>query len=371
LGHIAQAAVLPAFAHAGENSELAALVSGDPVKLRALGRRYGVKALCSYDRFDALLMSGDVDAVYLCVPNSEHRAFAERAAGAGVHVLCEKPLASSEEDCRAIIAAAQRGGARLMTAYRLHFEDANMEAVEIARSGRIGEVRLFSSVFSMQVRPGDVRLERSLGGGAVWDLGVYCVNAARYLFQAEPTEVSAFSTGGADSDARFKEVDEMTAAVLRFPGGRLATFSASFGGSDVSSYRIVGTRGDLLCEPAFEYAGELRHVLTIGGKSRERTFPARDQFAPELVYFSDCVLNRLEPEPSGFEGLADARVVEAIYRSAREGRPIELEPFERARRPGAALEIRRPPIKEPPLVRVAAPHLEGEPPRATSQPYRD
>lgn len=370
LGHIAQAAVLPSFEHAGENSVLAALVSGDPVKLRTLGRRYGVKALYSYDRFDTLLRSGTIDAVYLCVPNGLHAPFARRAALAGVHVLCEKPLAASEEECREIIEAARRGRALLMTAYRLHFEDANMEAVELVRSGRIGEPRSFSSVFSMQARPGDIRLQRDLGGGSVWDLGVYCVNAARYLFQAEPTEVVAFSTGGTESDERFKEVDEMTSAILRFTGGRLASFTCSFGAADVSSFRIVGTKGDLLCEPAYEYAADLKHVLTIGGRKRERVFPLRDQFAPELVYFSDCILDRAEPEPSGLEGLADVRVIEAIYRSAREGHPVILEPFERARRPGRALEMRRPPVKEPPLVHAVVPHLEGEPPRFTSQRYR-
>ena len=358
LGHIAQAAVLPAFQHAGENSELVALVSDDPVKLKTLGKRYRVQALFSYDRYEDLLRSGLVDAVYICLPNALHRAFAERASRSGLHVLCEKPLANTEADCLAMIEAARLGGALLMTAYRLHFEDANMEAVETVRSGRLGEVRYFSSDFSMQARPGDVRLRRDLGGGTLWDLGVYCINAARYLFQAEPEEVVALSIGGADSDGRFKEVDEMTSAVLRFPGGRLATFTSSFGASDVSSFRIVGTKGDLRCEPAYEFVMDLEHALTIGGKKKQRSFPKRDQFAPELVYFSDCILNREEPEPSGEEGLADVRIIEALYRSARERRPILLPPFEKARRPGRAQEIRRPAIaKEPKLVHTAPPSL--------------
>jgi len=244
LGHIAQVAVLPAFQHAGENSALAALVSDDPVKLKTLGRRYGVKALYSYDRYPQLLKHGVVDAVYIALPNAKHAEFAIPALEAGIHVLCEKPLATSEEDCRLMIEAAQAGRARLMTAYRLHFEDANMEAVRIARSGRIGQPRYFVSTFSQQVRPGDVRLQRGLGGGSLWDMGIYCINAARYLFRSEPEEVSAFTTGGADSDARFKEVDEMCAATLRFPGGRLASFTSSFGASDVSAYRLIGTKGD-------------------------------------------------------------------------------------------------------------------------------
>lgn len=353
LGHIAQAAVLPAFQHAGENSELAALVSDDPVKLRTLGRRYGVKALYSYDRYDAMLKGGVVDAVYIALPNSLHGDFAARAAFAGVHVLCEKPLAMTETECVRMIEAARERRVKLMTAYRLHFEDANMEAVDIARSGRIGEPRLFSSVFSQQVRPGDIRLRSDLGGGALWDMGIYCINAARYLFRAEPEEVSALSLSG--PDPRFREVDEMTSASMRFPGDRVANFVSSFGAADVSSYRIVGTKGDLVCEPAYEYVGDLKHVLTVAGKSRERTFPARDQFAPELVYFSDCILEDEDPEPSGEEGLADVRVIEALYRSARERRPIKLPPFEKTRRPGPGQEMRRPAVREPKLVRTEPP----------------
>ena len=360
LGHIAQAAVLPAFEHAGENSQLVALVSDDPVKLKTLGRRYGVKALYSYDRYPDLLRAGIVDAVYIAVPNSKHAEFAVPALEAGIHVLCEKPLATTEADCRRMIDAARRSRAKLMTAYRLHFEDANMETVKLARSGKIGAPRYFVSAFSQQVRPGDVRLQRSLGGGSLWDMGIYCINAARYLFQAEPEEVAAFTTGGADSDARFREVDEMCAATLRFPGGRLATFTSSFGAADASAYRLVGTLGDVLAEPAYEYVGELKLTVTTGGKKKERTFPPRDQFAPELVYFSDCVLNGEEPEPSGVEGLADVRVIEALYRSAREGRPIRLGTFEKTRRPGPELEMRRPAVKEPKLVNTEAPSMESD-----------
>lgn len=355
LGHIAQAAVLPAFQHAGENSELTALVSDDPVKLRTLGKRYDVKALYSYDRYDAMLKGGVVDAVYITLPNSLHGDFAARAAFAGVNVLCEKPLAMTETECVRMIEAARERRVKLMTAYRLHFEDANMEAVNIARSGRIGEPRYFSSQFSQQVRPGDVRLRSDLGGGSLWDMGIYCINAARYLFSAEPEEVSAISLSG--PDGRFREVDEMTSAILRFPGDRLATFTSSFGGADVSYYRLVGTKGDLVCEPAYEYVGDLNHRLTIAGKTKERTFPARDQFAPELVYFSDCILEDEEPEPSGEEGLADVRIIEALYRSARERRPIRLPPFEKVLRPGPELEMRRPPVREPRLVRVQSPSL--------------
>jgi len=323
LGHIAQNAVLPAFAHAKRNSELSALVSDDPDKLAELGRRYGVEALYSYEDFDACLDGGKVDAVYIALPNSLHRPCAVRAAEHGIHVLCEKPLAVTTEDCDAMIEAAQRSRVRLMTAYRLHFERANMRAVELARSGRLGELRLFNAMFTMQVHEDDIRLKHELGGGTLHDIGIYCINAARYLFRDEPTEVIALSEQG--TDPRFAEVDEMTAAAMRFPGDRIATFACSFGATDVSAYRLVGTDGQLRLDPAFSSSGERRMHLTARGRSSSRTFPPVDQFAPELLHFSDCVLENRAPQPSGEEGRTDVRIIEALLRSAATRRPVSLE----------------------------------------------
>jgi predicted dehydrogenase len=354
LGHIAQVAVLPAFAHAG-NSELAALVSDDPEKLEKLGRRYKVKARFSYDQFDECLRNGVVDAVYIALPNHLHRSYAERAARAGVHVLCEKPMAVTEEDCLSMIQAAEEHGVKLMVAYRLHFEEANLKAIDLVQSGKLGDARLFDSVFTMQVKEGDIRLSpRELGGGTLYDIGIYCINAVRNLFGAEPMEVVAFSSN--NGDPRFRQCEEMTSAILRFPGReRLANFTCSFGAADVSSYRVVGTEGELLMDPAYEYAGELVQRVTIQGKSRERTFAKRDQFAPELIAFSECILTGAAPEPSGWEGLADVRVIRALYRSADTGQPVMLEPFEKDQRPSLDQEISRPPVRKPELVNTEAP----------------
>lgn len=351
-GHIAQVAVLPAFAHAQRNSELAALVSGDRAKLRTLGRKYGVSGLYSYAEYDDCLRSGDVDAVYIALPNHLHREYAVRAARAGVHVLCEKPLAITESDCRAIIAAARRGRVKLMVAYRLHFEEASLKAVEMVRGGTLGEPRIFESLFTMQVTPGNIRLEAE-GGGGLYDIGIYCINAARALFAAEPTSVFAWSAKSGEK--RFREVDEMTAAVLRFPGERLASFTCSLGAADVSEYHVVGTRGSLRVEPAYEYAEGLEHHLQTGGGPKKKKFGKRDQFAAELLYFSDCVLRDREPEPSGEEGLADVRVIRAVLRSARAGRPVRLGPFARRRRPRLSQEIERPPVRKPRVVRAEPP----------------
>ena len=322
LGHIAQVAVLPAFAHATKNSTLSALVSDDPAKLKQLGKKYRVPYVYSYNEYDQCLRSGQIDAVYIALPNSLHCDYAVRAADAGIHVLCEKPMAVTEDECRRMIEAAERVAVKLMVAYRLHLEEANMKTVELARSGKLGKLRLFSSVFTMQVREGDIRVKKELGGGTLYDIGVYCINAARYLFQDNPTSVSAFSVGGTDS--RFREVDEMTATLLHFPGDRLASFVCSFGAADVSAYDLLGTEGSVRVDPAYEYVGPLKQQITIDGKSTSREFPWRDQFAPELVYFSDCILKNREPEPSGLEGLLDIQIVQALYRSAETGKPVSL-----------------------------------------------
>ena len=351
LGRIAQVAVLPAFKHAQRNCKLVALVSDDPEKLKGLSKRYDVEHTFSYRQYGDFLRSGAIDAVYIALPNHLHAKYTIRAAEAGIHVLCEKPMAVTERECRAMIHAAQSNDVKLMIAYRLHFEAANMKAVEIVRSGKIGEPRLFNSVFSMQVRPGNIRTDKEMGGGTLYDIGIYCINAARYLFRDEPVETFAFSSAN-KNDPRFKEIDEMTGAVLRFPKDRLATFATSFGAADVASYRIVGTRGDLRVENAYEYTMPVTHHLTVDGKIQQRTFRKRDQFAPELIYFSDCIKNDKTPEPSGAEGLADVRIIEGLYKSAKIRRPVKVKPVKRTQRPTMQQEIRRRAISKPSLIHV-------------------
>src|SRR5712672_2235781 len=183
----------------------------------------------------------------------------------------------------------------------------------------------------MTVRRGDIRTKRAYGGGTLYDIGVYCINAARNLFRAEPTQVSAISVNS--GLATLAEIDETTASILRFGDERVATFVTSFNASDVASYRIVGTKGHLQADPAYEYAEGLEYALTVDGKTRRRTLGKRDQFAPELLYFSDCILKDRKPEPSGEEGLQDVRIVQALYESARSGKPVTIHPFIKTVRP--------------------------------------
>jgi glucose-fructose oxidoreductase len=352
LGHIAQAAVLPAFAHAKRNSSLHAIVSGSIEKLNEIGDKYRVPVRASYDNYERCLK--EVDAVYICTPNSEHADYAVRAANAGVHVLCEKPLAVTENECKRMIEAAVRNDVRIMTAYRLHFEPLFLEIVEMVRAGRIGEPRFFSSSFSMHAKPNGIRTQRELGGGTLFDLGVYCINAARILFGAEPTQVFGSSIDGARAD--MPEIDEMTSAVMRFDGDRLATFTTSFAANGVSDFRIVGTEGNIHAEPAYEYAEALGYTLTVGRDIRKKKGRRRDQFASELVYFSDCVLQGRSPEPSAEEGCWDVRVVDALYQSAKRGAPVSLSHFGPERPPVLSQGQDHPPVREPELVAVEKPH---------------
>lgn len=356
LGYISQVAVLPAFAQAKENSELVALVSGDTDKLKALKKKYKVPKSYTYEQYADCLQSGDVHAVYIALPNSMHKAYAESAARAGVHVLCEKPMAMTEQECEAMIEAAMHGNAKLMIAYRLHFERGNLSAIQTIRDEKIGAPRIFNSVFCRQVTPGNTRLQSELGGGPIYDVGVYCINAARYLFGAEPYEAFAFSARARDvQDDRFREVPEMTAGILRFPDERLAQFVCSFGATDRSEYEVVGTKGALRMNPAYEMVGDLKCEITVDGKTHKSTYKKRDQFGPELAYFSQCILENREPEPNGLEGLADVRIINALLESANRGKPVEIKPIENKRRTAIAREMHKPAVEKPPLVKAHTP----------------
>src|SRR5215469_4364981 len=340
LGHIAQVAVLPAF-KTTRNSELVALVSGDREKLSKVGKKYGIAHLYPYEEYSRALSS--VDAVFVTVPNHLHREYAVRAAAAGVHVLCEKPMAPTPQACREMIEAANQNHVKLMIAYRLHFEAGILEAVRLAQSGKLGSIRVFTSEFARQVAEGNIRVTEAalLGGGPLYDMGVYCINAARYLFRSEPKEVCALAESKL-SDDRFERVEEMVSAVLRFPGEQLAMFTCSFGAADVGRYALLGTKGLIRVDPAYEYAQGIRLEVTIGGKKTTRSFPKRDQFAAELSYFSNCILRNKQPEPSGLEGLADVRIIEAIYQSIHTRRTVAIPQLNTEKKPLVGQQVHRP-----------------------------
>lgn len=355
LGHIAQVAVLPAFKSARKNSELVALVSGNPTKLKTLGRKYQVKNLFSYDEYEECLRSGLIDAVYIATPNINHRYFTELAARYGVHVLTEKPMAIGSEDGIAMVKAARKARIKMMVAYRLHFDPANLRAIEIANSGKLGDLKIFNSVFTFQVTDRkNIRLQHDMGGGPLYDIGIYCLNAARYLFKDEPLE--CFAMAVSSDDPRFDEVEEMVSVTLRFPKARLANFVVSFGAAANSTYDLLGSKGTLRLEHAYDYVEDMILKTNISDRTSKRTFKKHDQFAPELEYFSECILKDMEPEPSSEEGLLDIKVIEAIYDSIRSRRPVRIETFKKMTRPTRRQEFKKPAHRKPETVHVRGPH---------------
>jgi predicted dehydrogenase len=190
-----------------------------------------------------------------------------------------------------------------------------------------------------------------VAGGAVLDLGVYCINAARNLFEAEPTRVTADIV---ERDG----TDDTTSAILHFPGERIAQFTVSNSVAGTSSYRLAGSDGDLRVEPAYEYTEPLVHYLTIDGETKKKSFDKVDQFAPELLHFSECILEGREPEPSGEEAWCDIRVAEAILNAARSRTAVALEPYQRRRRPTLAQVEHIRPVKKQEPVHAPSPSVK-------------
>lgn len=329
-GDIAQAALMPGIAHTG-NSVLVAIVSGDPEKRRQLAENYDLEDTYDYGQFDDMLASGKVDAIYLATPNWRHAEFAIPALKAGIHVLCEKPLEVSVAKCQAILEAQRASSAKLMVAYRLHFEPGTLDAINRIRSGDLGDLVAFTSCFTQPVDPANHRTQHGIEAGPLFDMGPYPINAIRYLFGAEPLAVeSAVATRTAGVGVG--DLDDTFAVTLRMPGDRLATFTVSYAASSVDSLIVTGTKGSIHMKPAYGFGKSIEMDVAIGEKTSHETAKETDQFGGELRYFSDCILNDREPEPDAEEGLADLRVIEGIVRAIDTGERQVLEPFERSRR---------------------------------------
>lgn len=356
LGNIAQVAVLPAFKNAQKNSELVALVSGDDQKLKTLGKKYKVEHLFNYRDYDQCLRSGLIDAVYICTPNVHHRSFATEAAAHGIHVLTEKPMAMTTRDCISMLRAADENDVKMMVAYRLHFDPANLAVIETAHSGKLGDLKIFNSTFSFQLTdPDNIRLKYDMGGGPLFDIGTYCINAARYIFQDEPVEVMAMAVSD-PKDSRFEEVEEMAAVTLRYAGPRIANFVVSYGAAPSASYCVIGTQGSVSLESAYEYREEMTMTTTIDDKDTVRKFKKHDQFGPEIEYFSDCILKDEMPEPSAREGLYDIRILEAIFESARSKQPVRLKPVHREPGPQQSQRRQMRAVPEQQTINAQSPH---------------
>ena len=321
-GWISQEAFMPAVAATG-NSRMQAIVSGNASGARQLANFYDIPEVLDYDDYNELVTSDRIDAVYIALPNDLHADYTIRALKAGKHVMVEKPLATTIAEGEAMIAAATQSGAFLMTAYRLHTEPATHAMLEAVRSGRIGDPVYVAATFGFQTQEGNHRLKAGHWGGPLPDVGVYCLNAARHIFAAEPIAVQCMSARP-DLDPRFAEIDASLAVTLKFPGERLAQFFCSFGSATSESIRIVGSKGEVILDPAFKFDSALRLMIRDGSAEHAVAFARVDHFAGQIAYFSDCIASRTRPEADGEEGLADLRVLLAIEQAAKTGDMVHL-----------------------------------------------
>lgn len=343
-GQISQQAFMPGIART-DNSELAALVTGDPVKADELAAAYKIKAW-SYDEYDALLRSGEIDAVYIATPNFLHTPYTVAALEAGIHVLLEKPMASSVEDAEKMLAAQRKTGAKLMIAYRLHHEPGTVEMVTRAQGGDFGELRGFTSVFAQNVAEDNSRGHNGYWSGPVPDMGTYPLNAVRNLFGQEPIAVHAV---GAKTAGRGFNFDDTVAVTLRFPGDRLAQFTVSYATAPAENFTLIGTEATITASPCFMFGAKVGITYTEKTADGEKThsFDPVEQFGNETQYFSDCILNDRHPEADGEEGLMDVIVLAAVERSLETGEWVTLEPRQRSRRIAADQALTLKPAKEP------------------------
>ena len=325
LGNLSINQIMPAFAKC-QQSRLVGLVSGRPEKAKQLAQVYGVdpKNIYNYDNYDSLANNPEVDVIYVVLPNSMHPEYTIRALKAGKHVLCEKPMANTPQECEQMIAAAKAANRKLMIGYRVRYEPFNQTMIKMAQdTTEMGPTRVILADAGFNIGdPTQWRLRKAMaGGGSLMDIGIYALNAARYLSGEEPVEVNAMMHS-TPNDPRFAEVEENINFQLRFPSGILANCTSSYG-VNLGRFRVFKPRGSFELDPASSYTG-LRMRVFRGGTIEERTLPQRDHFALEMDHFSASVMNNTEPLTPGEEGLKDLKVMMAIYEAARSGKTVKL-----------------------------------------------
>jgi predicted dehydrogenase len=341
LGRLALEEVLPAFGET-KKSRLVALVSGTPDKAARVAAEYGVRpeAVYDYAGFDRIRDNPEIKVVYIILPNSLHKEYTIRAAQAGKDVLCEKPMAVSSSEGQAMVDACRAAQRKLMIAYRCQYEPYNREVLRMVREQVLGPARFIDAVNTQnQGDPTQWRLKRALaGGGSLPDIGLYCLNAARFLTGEEPIEVFArtFSPPG---DPRFGEVEETVNFMLRFPSGVVANCASSYGMHESRFLRVHTPGGAISLDGAFAYGDKQLRIAHREGRAEsvdERRLPMQNQFALEMDHMADCVIANRQPHTPGEEGVQDHRIMEAIYRSADSGQPVampRIEGLDRTRGP--------------------------------------
>ncbi len=343
LGDFALNEIIPSFGEC-KKSKLVAVVSGDANKANRIAQQHGLApgSVYNYDNFDAIRNNAAVQVVYVIVPNALHRPFVERAARAGKNVMCEKPFATNSADCRAMISACKNANVKLMVAYRAQYEPYNLEAIRICRSGELGKMVAISSDHGRMVdptKPADQwRLDKQIaGGGPLPDIGIYSLNACRYLTGEEPTEISAMVYQPTDNP-KFKEVEQSVVWTMHFPGGVLTNCSTAYDYQDTKRFRVFFERGWLELDPATDYyrhnmkishpvpkrGQEPSDVVEFESVTEDVPITPKNQFALELDHMAECVLQNRTPKTPGEEGLRDVQLIETIYKAAREGRTIKV-----------------------------------------------
>ncbi|MFN6528693.1 Gfo/Idh/MocA family oxidoreductase [Nostoc sp. ChiSLP03a] len=328
LGKFATQQIIPSFGEC-KRSKLVALVSGDRAKAEGIAQQYGVnsKNIYNYQNYDTIRNNPEVDVIYIILPNGLHAEYSIRGAQAGKHIMCEKPMAITVEECQAMIDAAKKGDRKLMIAYRAQYEPYNLAAIELAQSGKLGKLKAITSDHGRNLDPKDPadrwRAQKKLaGGGSLYDIGIYSLQAARYITGEEPQEISAmmYSTPG---DPRFREVEENVNFVLRFPSGVLANCTSSYGYADTKRIQVFGSDAVLELDPATDY---YQHRLTIKRKnsSEEQNIQEKNQFALEMDHLSESIMANKQPKTPGEEGLQDVRLMQLIYQAARTGKTIKV-----------------------------------------------
>ena len=296
-----------------QKAKLVGAVSGTPSKLEKWQSDYGIsKENCyNYSNFDKIIDNPNIDLVYITLPNSMHHEFTLRAAKAGKHVLCEKPMSVSVKEAEAMIAACEKAKVKLYVGYRLHFEPFTQELIRLRTSGELGKIMFVNTANGFRIGdPTQWRLKRALaGGGAMMDVGIYCINGARYATGEDPIWVSATET---KMDlVKFKEVDETVTWQMGFPSGIVANCATTYNFNSPEMLRISGDKGFVELAPCYGY-GPLKGLTNKGSIDQ----PVVTHQTLQMDGIADCILNnKPDPKMDGQEGLKDMKIIEAIFKS--------------------------------------------------------
>ena len=321
LGSYATYEIMPAFAHA-ENSKLVALISGHPEKLTRFGEQYGIPTThrYTYDSMDAIKSNPDIDVVYVITPPATHPDFVVRAAQLGKHVCSEKPMAPTVADCDRMIQACRKARKLLQIGYRCHYEAHNLRAIRACRTGELGKITSIRSDHGFSIGRNLWRTQKALaGGGSMMDIGIYSLNALRYLSGEEPISVSATITNP-PNDPRFVDVEDTVDFELTFPSGLVGHGTSGYSWvQGKNRYEIHGTKHSLVAEPATGYGGDR---LALDGETL--AVVENNQWAAQMDHFSDRIRQGGKVKTPGEEGRRDIKIIQAIYESARIGQSVKL-----------------------------------------------